>query len=183
MRQVPNRRLFVAGAVAAVAALVSAAVANGGQAVHETIHVEDETVFEDFCDVADLDVRAELTLDLRTTIVPHGPDGLEYFLQHGTRTETLTNPATGSSVTSVVTAMEKDKVVTDNGNGTLTVLVLATGDAVLYGEEGKAIARDAGQLRVILFVAADGSVTRGDVVKGSTGRSDDFCDAAVPALT
>lgn len=183
MRQGRKRRLGAAGALAIVAALVSTAAASGGQAAHETIHVEDVVVLEDFCDVPGLDVAVAFTIDLRITIVPHGPDGLDYFLQHGTSTETLTNLATGASVSTVVGVIEKDKVVTDNGDGTLTVLVLATGNAVLYGADGKAIARDPGQLRFFLHIAADGSITRGDVVKGSTGRSDDFCDAAVPALT
>ena len=86
---------------------------------------------------------------------------------------------------------EKDKTVTDNGDGTLTIVILATGNAVLYGADGKAIARNPGQLRF-----ADPRRPRRDaddpfddeflaelgVVKESTRRSDDFCAAAVPAL-
>lgn len=182
MNQALNRRRSAAAALAVVAALATTATAHGGQAVRETIHVEDDMVIEDFCDVPGLDVNAALTLDLRVTIVPHGPDGLDYYLQTGTWTERLTNPSTGSYVTSVATTLEKDKLVTDNGDGTLTIAVLATGNAVVYGEDGKAIARNPGQLRFLLYVAADGSLTRGEVVKGSTGRSDDFCEAVVAAL-
>ena len=78
---------------------------------------------------------------MRVHVVPHGPAGLAYFLQHGVTKEVLHNPATGKSLTSVATVTEKDMRVTENGDGTLTILVLATGNAVLYGPDGKAIAR------------------------------------------
>jgi hypothetical protein len=55
------------------------------------------------------------------------------------------------SLRSFARVIEKDLRVTDTGDGTLTVLILAT--------------------------AAE------EPVKGSTGRSDDFCEAAVAALS
>jgi hypothetical protein len=61
---------------------------------------------------------------------------------------------------------------------------------VLYGPDGEAIARNPGQLRFELLIDENGTpdpsddeVTRLGNVKGSTGRSDDYCAAAVPALT
>ena len=95
------------------------------------------------------------------------------------------------SLTSAATVNEKDKQITDNGDGTLTILIMATGNAVLFGEDGKAITRGPGQLRFEILVDDAGTpsdpwddvVTRLGVVKGSTGRNDDFCAAAVPALT
>jgi hypothetical protein len=44
----------------------------------------------------------------------------------------FTNQANDKSVTGVVNVIEKDLRVTDNGDGTLTILILATGNAVLY---------------------------------------------------
>jgi hypothetical protein len=82
--------------------------------------------------------------------------------------------------------------VTDNGDGTLTILLLSTGNAVLYGEDGKVIARDPGQIRVEILIDNGGTPTDPSddefieflgVVKESTGRSDDFCEAALPLLT
>ena len=82
--------------------------------------------------------------------------------------------------------------VTENGDGTLTILVLATGNAVLYGPDGKAIARNPGQTRFEILLDDGGTpndpsddefLGRLGVAKESTGRSDDFCEAAVPALT
>jgi hypothetical protein len=94
-------------------------------------------------------------------------------------------------VTASFRVLEKDLRVTDNGDGTLTILVLATGNAVMYGPNGNAIARDPGQTRFELLVDHGGTPNNPDddelpdfrIVKDSTGRSDDFCAAAVSALS
>lgn len=185
-------KMFAVPAIvlATLTALALAASATAGQVFRETFHFEDTFVVDDFCDEAGLSVQIALVMDGNVLVVPHGPDGLDYFLQHGRRTEVLT--ANGTTLTSVVTVTEKDKRVTDNGDGTLTVLILATGNAVLYGEDGKAIARNPGQIRFELLFGDNGTpddpfddVFLADLglVKGSTGRSDDFCEAAVPALS
>jgi hypothetical protein len=184
-----RRSAVLVGAV--IAAVTLAAAASGGQVFRETIHEEDEVVLANFCDVPGLTVNNAFVLDLRVHIVPHGRDRLDYFLQHGQRTDVYTNVANGKSVQAVATVTEKDLRVTDNGDGTLTVLILATGNAVLYGPNGKAIARNPGQIRFEVLVDHNGTPTDPSddefiadlgVVKGSTGRSDDFCEAAVSAL-
>jgi hypothetical protein len=175
--------------VAAAAAMVAAA-AGAGPPFRETIHDEFEFVDDDFCG-AGLTVEVAVVLDIRVQAVAHGPDGLVYFLLHGTETDVLTNLENGTSLRSFARVTEKDLRVTDNGDGTLTVLVLATGNAVLYGENGKAIARNPGQIRVELLIdhgrtpndPSDDEVLSEELVKGSTGRSDDFCEVAVPALS
>jgi hypothetical protein len=192
MTRRPSRTLRLGAilALAATAAVVVAAAASAGKVVRETIHEEFQFVDENFCD-AGLAVEVASVLDIRVHAVPHGRDQLVYFLQHGTQTDVLTNLANGTSLRSVVKVIEKDLRVTDNGDGTLTVLILATGNAVLYGENGKAIARDPGQIRLELLIdhggtpndPSDDVVLDEELVKGSTGRSDDFCEAAVPALT
>jgi hypothetical protein len=81
--------------------------------------------------------------------------------------------------------------VTDKGDGTLTILALATGNDVFYGPDGKAIGRNPGQVRFEILVDHGGTPTdpSDDVeldfrlVRESTGRSDDFCEVAVPALS
>jgi hypothetical protein len=172
-----------------LAAGVLASTAGAGTPFRDTIHDEYAFPLEDFCDVAGLTVDLEGVLDIRVQIGEHGRAGLDYFLQHGTQRETLS--ANGVTLTSVANVIEKDLHVTDNGDGTLTILILATGNAVLYGPDGRAIARNPGQVRLELLVDDNG--TPDDpfddieldrhVVKESTGRSDDFCDAAVAALT
>jgi hypothetical protein len=65
------------------------------------------------------------------------------------------------------------------------------GNAVVYGEDGKAIARNPGQIRPELIIdhggtpndPSDDQVLSEELVKGSTGRTDDFCGAVVPALS
>jgi hypothetical protein len=177
-------------ALGATAAVMLAGPASAGQVVRETIHDEFTEVGTDFCDREGLTVEHAFVLDARVHIVPHGRDRLAYFLQHGKQTDVFTNLANGRSVTAVARVIEKDLRVTDNGDGTLTVLIIATGNAVLYGEDGKAIARNPGQVRLELVVDHGGTPTDPtddldvsfEVVRESTGRSDDFCEAAVTAL-
>lgn len=192
MRHSRTLRLSAILALGATAAVLFAAAASAGQVFRETFHDEGTVVLNDFCDVKGLTVEIAFVLDARVHAVPHGPSGLVYFLQHGTQTNVFTNSANGKSVTGVSNVTEKDMRVTDNGDGTLTILVLATGNAVLYGQNGKAIARNPGQIRFEILIDHGGTPNDPSddtflrflgVVKGSTGRSDDFCAAAVPALS
>jgi hypothetical protein len=192
MRHSRGLRLSAILALGAIAAVMLATAASAGKGFRETVHEEDTFILNDFCDVPGLTVEVAFVLDSTLHAVPHGPDGLVYFLEHANETDVITNLANGKSVTNVVNVLQKDMRVTDNGDGTLTILVLATGNAVLYGEDGKAIARDPGQIRLEILIDDGGTPTDPSddeflaflgQVKGSTGRSDDFCAAAVPALT
>ena len=183
--------ILALGATAAVL-LAAAAAGSGGHVIRESIHDEGTLVLNDFCDVQGLTVELAFTLDLRLHAVPHGPDGLVYFLSHGTETDVFTNLANGNSVTGVLNVVERDQRITNNGDNTLTILVLATGNAVLYGEDGRAIARNPGQVRFEILIDDGGTpndpsddefLSNLGLVKGSTGRTDDFCAAAVPALS
>ena len=179
-----SSRIFRLGAILSLAvasAVMLATPAGAGKVDRFTIHEERTFDVEDFCGVDGLTVTIARTIDLRVHVVPHGPDGLDYYLQHGTWKEVLTNGDT--SLTSFATVIEKDLRVTDNGDGTVTVLILATGNATLYGEDGKAIARNPGQVLLELVFGPSGAELSRRVVRESTGRSDEFCDAAVPALS
>ena len=130
-------------------------------------------------------------VDGRFLATRHGRDGLVYFSGQFHRTDTYTNLANGQTVTSDERTIQKDLHVTDNGDGTLTIIVLATGNYTVYGEDGRAIARNPGQVRFELLIDHGGTPDDPSddleldfkVVKESTGRSDDACEAAVPALT
>ena len=178
-------------ALGATAAAGLAATAGAGQIFHETFHEEDSEIVSDFCGVTGLTVEFATVTDGRAHAVPHGRDQLAYFGAQITRTETVTNLANSKSVSSAARFVDKDLRVTDNGDGTLTILVLTTGNAVLYGPDGKVIARNPGQTRFEILVDHGGTPTDPSddeflaflgEVKGSTGRSDDFCEAAVPLL-
>ena len=146
---------------------------------------------ENFCGEEGLTVEFVTHTVGRFHVVSHGRTQLPYFGANLKITEVVTNVENGNSVMSTATTRDKDQRVTDNGNGTFTILVLATGNAVLYGPDGKAIARNPGQVRFEILIDNSGTPTNPDddefleflgEVKGSTGRSDDFCEAAVPIL-
>jgi FlaG/FlaF family flagellin (archaellin) len=175
-----------------VASIGLAGAASAEPLEHETFHSETTVIIENPCGVPGLTVQVDRVLDGKTLVNTHGPDGLQYTLDHEKLTEVFTNTANGTVVTLEAAHIEKDLKVTDNGDGTLTVLVMATGNDVLSGPDGKAIARNPGQTRVErLFDNAGTPTDRSDdtllserVVTESTGRTDtiDFCTVTVPAL-
>ena len=190
MRHSRKLRLSAILALGVTAAAMLAAGAAAQPPFKERFHDEGTFVDEDFCG-AGLTVDGTFVTDGSLLVVAHGPDGLAYFLEHISVTVVYTNRANGKTVTLTVVRVTKDLRVTDNGDGTLTILILATGNAVLYGANGKAIARNPGQIRFEVLVDHNGTPTDPSddefiadlgVVKGSTGRSDDFCAAAVSAL-
>ena len=192
MRHSRKLRLSTLPVLVATAAIALAATASaGGQLFRESIDENEIRVEKDFCGVAGLTVRFDIHRVGTVHAVPHGPDGLVYFGFNLKVNEVVTNLANDNFVTSSATIRDKDQRVTDNGDGTLTILVLATGNATLYGPDGKAIARNPGQIRFEFMVDHGGTPAdpSDDVeleflgeVKGSTGRTDDYCAAALPVL-
>jgi hypothetical protein len=190
MRHSGKLRLSALLALGVVAAAMLAAGAAAQPPFKERFHDEGTFVDEDFCG-AGLTVDGTFVVDGSLLVVAHGPDGLAYHLEHISATTTNTNRANGKTVTVDSSVVSKDLRVTDNGDGTLTILILATGNDVFYGPDGKAIGRNPGQIRFEILVDHSGTPTdRFDdveldfrLVRESTGRSDDFCEAAVPALS
>lgn len=175
-----------AAVFAALAAPVAAAPIELG-----TFHDEFSGVAEDFCDEAGLDVRFDVVVDGKFMGMPRGRDGLIYFAQHVLVAQTFTNLANSRQVSSREITVSKDLHVTDNGDGTLTVVALFTGNFTVYGTNGKAIARNPGQIRIEFIVDHGGTpdfppddiLLSETLIKESTGRNDDFCAAVVGALT
>jgi hypothetical protein len=158
----------------------------------ETFHEEFSERIRNFCDVSGLTVRQDVTVDGRFTVKSRGSEELAYFQSHRRVRVVYTNVATKQYVTEVTQVMEKDLRVTDNGDGTLTILVLGTGPSSVYDESGKAIARNPGQLRYEVLIDHGGTPSDPSddeflrflgVVKESTGRTDDFCAAVVPEIS
>jgi hypothetical protein len=183
------RRLLLATALLAALVLAVPALAEPGRVVKETFHEEFFNEIDAFCET-DMVVESHLVVDGTTTIMPRGRDGLIYFANRLSITETFTNVDNGKFVVSTVKLIDKDLRVTDNGDGTLTILILSTGNAVGYNSDGKAIGRNPGQVRFELVVdhggtpsdPSDDTELSFELVKESTGRTDDFCEVAVPAL-
>jgi hypothetical protein len=175
----------------ATAALALVATASAGKIFSEPIDATESNIEEDFCGVEGLTVDFTSHILGRVQAVAHGRDQLPYFGFNLKITDVVTNLANGNDVVSESTVRDKDLRVTDNGDGTLTVLVLSTGNSVLYGEDGKVIARNPGQVRFEILVDHGGTLSDPSddtnlaflgVVKESTGRSDDYCESAVPIL-
>jgi hypothetical protein len=97
--------------------------------VHEEFTVEK---IEDFCGVEGLEVRLDGVADFRLQWHARKRDGLAYFVQNVKASETLTALASEDRwVTSVENTLFNDVKVTDNGDGTVTILVLGTGNFVV----------------------------------------------------
>ena len=72
----------------------------------------------------------------------------------------------------------KDQKIVDNGDGTLSITVLYAGGARLVGSDGKVLAKNDGQIRMLLTVdIALDTVVSEELIFGSTGTNDDFCEA------
>ncbi len=186
-------RLFgLAAALAGAASISMTGLVSAAPLEHGVFHDEFSFVETNFCGVAGLTVRADGVADGRFLVKRQGRDGLVYFMEHVHVSSVRTNLANNKTISDDERTVTKDLKVVDNGDGTLTITVLATGNFVVYGANGKAIARNPGQVRFRFIVDHGGTpadpsddveVADLGIVKGSTGRSDDACAAAVAALT
>lgn len=154
----------------------------------ERVHEAGSEVLEDFCDIAGLTVLEQFERSINITFNQRGKDRIAYF--NGTIHGWIswTNVANGETLTQVDNFVDKDLKITDNGDGTLTILVLAAGSTKIYGPDGKLLLNDPGQTRFEVLVDHNGTPSDPSddefleflgVVKGSTGRNDlegrDFC--------
>ena len=149
---------MLAVALAGVTSIVLAGPADAQPLDRGTFHDEFTEVVEDFCDVPGLTVQFDGVVDGRFLFNRRGPDGLAYYMESIRFSSTVTNLESGRTVTGVERTLSKDLKVTDNGDGTLTILVLATGNATLYGEDGKAIEGTLSGLGSAVDLAALGGV-------------------------
>lgn len=191
MRRLRRGRLTAVLASSTAALAFLATTASARPLLKERFHNEGSIVVEQFCGIPDLTVEIAFVADVKVLAVQHGRDRFAYFLEHFVETGVMTNLANGKSVTQVSRVTNKDLRVTDNGDGTLTILSLGTGNDVLYGQDGSVLGRNPGQTRIEILVDHGGTpadpfddefIAVLGVVKGSTGRSDDFCALAATAL-
>jgi hypothetical protein len=179
-----GRRLVAGGLVAL--AMASTAPAGAKPVFKERFHDVSSEVIEGFCGVT---VRANIDIRGSASGNPHGPDGLVYFADHVHGRVVWTNLETNKSFTEVDNFLVKDQRVTDNGDGTLTIRIKATGSVKFYGADGKLLFNDPGQTQFEILVDHGGTPQNPEddefleelgIVKGSTGRNDtagrDFCE-------
>ena len=182
------RLLAVSSVVTALVGASAALSATAAPLEREQFHETSSEVVED-CGLTiriDEEVRGTFLLNTR------GKDKLPYGMETVRGSASFTNLATGKSYSTDFNVLFKDHKITDNGDGTFTILVLATGNEKWYGPDGKVLFRNPGQVRFEILIDHGG--TPGDpsddefleflgIVKGSTGRNDlegrDFCDDLV----
>ncbi len=178
---------LVASGITAVALASAAGPAVAERPIVEHFHDSDSIVEEGFC--GDLTVRIDR--DIRGTFLANGRGRHRQVVpletSHGT--VSFTNLANDRSLTLSFAGVSNVIAVTDNGDGTLTALVMETGGERWHGPDGKLLLLNPGQIRFELLVDHGGTPTdlADDqvleflgLVKGSTGRNDtvgrDFCD-------
>ena len=172
------------GATAMLALTGGAATAKPLDHVHwEDVSSE---VLTDFC--GDLTVREDIDFRGMDLVNRRGRDGLVYFTGTVHGSISWTNLANDKTMTSVSNFVGKDLKVTDNGDGTLTILVLNAGGGKTLGPDGKLLFSDSGLIWFELLIDHGGTPTDPsddeflgfELVKGSTGTNDsegrDFCD-------
>jgi len=180
------RHLYAGGIASGLAAAVvlSVPVAAGAKPL-EHDHFHDE-VHETIVDCG-LTLRFDRVLDGQFLFNPHGPDGLAYGAEHVRGTDTFTNLTNGHTMAVTYSFSSKDLRVTDNGDGTLTILSQGAGNFVSSGSHSSVVLRSTGIQRVEVLIDHAGTPTDPSddefleflgVVKEQTGRNDlgDFCE-------
>ena len=187
------RALALSGGLAAI--VLGTAVGPATAKPLERGHFQDSVSeeIEDFCaspdeQIAGLTVQHDLEVHGAFLFNTHGPDGLGYGLDTFHGTESFTNVDNGLSYTNVFTHVGKDLKVTDNGDGTLTILGMSAGLDKWFGPDGELLFLDSGHFRFEIVIDLGGTPTDPSddeelsfrVITDLTGRTDtagrDFCD-------
>ncbi|HET6920999.1 MAG TPA: hypothetical protein VFI46_16275 [Jiangellaceae bacterium] len=154
----------------------------------EDFHDEFTEVEENFCDVEGLSVEIHGVIDGTFLFNTTGKNDLPHVMDTVHGTVSLTNLTTGKSYTDVFDGVDNTLEVTDNGDGTVTVVQLLTGGGRVLGPDGKVVFHNDGQIRLQLLIDYGGTLydLSDDVVLieeqifGSTGTNDteghDFCE-------
>ena len=129
------------------------------------------------------DVSGNFLVNLR------GSSAFPYFRESVHGTVVTTNLETGGTYTQIFTANSKDQTIVDNGDGTITITVFASGGSRFYDTDGNFVLKDPGAVRFAFDVDYNGTPSDPSddefidgsfrVVRASTGNSDfsdrDFC--------
>ena len=130
-----------------------------------------------------VDVHVNFTFNQR------GSSPFPYYRESVRGTAVTTNLDNNGTFTNVFTNNSRDHTIVDNGDGTITITVYASGTSRFYDTNGEFVLKDPGQIRFAFDIDYNG--TPGDpnddvevpdsfrIVRPSTGNSDlsqrDFC--------
>lgn len=177
-----QRHRWLIPAVAA-AALVVATAAPASAKVVESFRLDFSDAGQTdpgFCGVPGLVVDFTYDQTGQGTLRERGKDGLLYFQGSTRAVQTLTHD--GRTITNLMPhLLEKDLSIAVNDEGDWEIAVLLTGPARSLNEEGRIIAKNDGQTRLLLVIDPEtgDQVADPTVIKESTGTNDDFCAAAL----
>jgi hypothetical protein len=113
--------------------------------------------------------------------VGHGKARLVYFMDNFHGWESFTNPEMGDSYVHVTNSVVHDQKITDNGDGTLTIVTMGAGGDNRYASNGSLSLHDTGTTRFAALIDHNGTPSNPDddvfledlgVVKPSTGTND-----------
>ena len=175
---------------AALAALLVPAFAGPAQAGPPPVQDHYSAEFDEllpgpggyFCGgLVDVPLRTEI--DGYFSIKERASNGLLYFADRFRSTLVYTNPETGLTYTVVRVRQMNDLRLTDNGDGTLTLVGLATGALFTYGPDGERLDIRAGLSRETFLVDTKGTADPiddeltpvGHPVTAGLDTTTDFC--------
>jgi hypothetical protein len=157
-----------------------------------------EHIVETFSDTV-CDIPVTITVDIINNIqVRLADNGFPLFKSTGRGTVTITNPASGKSITNRFAGANRDLTVVDNGDGTITVrTAVSGGPEEVRLSDGTVAIKDVG--RIVLATVLDYNGTPTDTeddvfisqtIESVSGPHPDaesgftlFCEVVVPALT
>lgn len=175
----------------AAIAMTTAGPVHGAVLDSGTEPIEFTETVNKFCGVNGLRVLVEGSGTVTYRFDARGADGDVFYAERVVIDVVYTNVKTDAFVTSHENSTFRDVKISENPDGTYTVVYFGTGNAVVYDSSGTAIGRNPGQMRWEVVVDLNGTpddfeddeVISEEVILGSTGRNDDFCEAVVPELT
>lgn len=167
---------FVTALLLGGLALTGAAPANAEVVERYSLDSSRSGVNNDFCG-SGLEVAFTYDQTGSGSAKTRGEDSLQWVHEKLRIVQTFTY--NGITVTDIQpNTLAKDLKIVENENGTLSITVLLTGENRLIGSDGKILAKGDGQVRRLLTIdKASGDVIKDDLVFGSTGTNDDFCEA------
>ena len=189
-----NRRstavLAVKGAVLTATALacVTALAAPAEAKLFGSEHFHDSFVSDPY-DCDGIPAIDSFEADGHWTAVARGSSQFPFFREHVSGIATTTNTDTGGTFTNVFSVNSHDHTITDNGDGTITIISISSGSSRYYDQDGNFVLKDPGSVWVAFDVDYNGTPGNPDddvevpdsfrIIRPSTGNSDfsdrDFC--------
>ena len=134
------RRQVAVAAVATIVVLVGVTSAHAKPLEHFSDTFTGSFVVAGFC--GDMDVRIDVDGDFKVVGRESGPNRLGRYTVTNHGYETFTNLATGKVVTAYFDYVIQDVRLTDNGDGTITILYQTPGPERYFGPDGKVVLID-----------------------------------------